>query len=177
MNLLSKTYYCYYQTISYHSTLQVDQSESEAWPETVFLKVPAETPSPTTSDDSDCFPKKCCPEMSVIRRQGVTPTARDMKAYLAATGGDDPDEERRVQEERDKQEQPEQSLNLEASIMVDDRAITDVGQRVEVTPEASTTPAAVRTDEPDVVPDDRSSAGGESNQAAVDVTQVKNVNP
>ena len=115
--------------------------------------------------------------MSVIRRQGVTPTAQDMKAYLAATGGDDPDEERRVQEERDKQEQPEQSLNLEASIMVDDRAITDVGQRVEVTPEASTTPAAVRTDEPDVVPDDRSSAGGESNQGAVDVTQVKNVNP
>ena len=141
------------------------------------MKVPAETPSPTTSDDSDCFPKKCCPEMSVIRRQGVTPTARDMKAYLAATGGDDPDEERRVQEERDKQEQPEQSLNLEASIMVDDRAITDVGQRVEVTPEASTTPAAVRTDEPDVVPDDRSSAGGETHQAAVEVTQVKNVNP
>ncbi len=115
--------------------------------------------------------------MSVIRRQGVTPTPEDMKALLAATGGDDPDKARRVQGEPDNQEQPEQTSNLEASIMVDDRAITDVGQRVEVTPEASTTPAAARTEEPEVVPDDRSSAGGETHQAGVEATQVKNVNP
>ena len=98
-------------------------------------------------------------------------------ALADRAGGDDPDEERRVQGERDKREQPEHSSNLEASIMVDDRAITDVGQRVDVTPEASTTPAAARTEEPEVVPDDRSSAGGETHQAGVEATQVKNVNP
>ncbi len=111
----------------------------------------------------------------MIRRQGVPPTPEDMKFLLAATGGDDPDEARRVQGEPDKQDLPEQTSNLEASIMVEDRAITDVGQRVEVTPEASTTPAAAGKEEPEVVPDDRSSAGGETHQAGMEVTQVMNV--